>query len=128
MSAKKIGITYIISMLIHLYTTFVLQHLWNWFVVNALHAPEISYWVMYGIVLMLQLVFYRSTFEDEQRWNWLEIVLTRCVPDERREEVSDELDRFKEQLTLQVGLMIFSVALGNTITLAIGWGVHTFLS
>ena len=72
-------------------------------------------------------MFYKPEFEDEQRWKWLEIVLMPCIPSEKRDEVMEELKEQKEELTVQLGVMIFTTAVGSTITLALGWGIHTFL-
>lgn len=42
-----------------LYMTFVFQTLWNWFVVSALHLPQIGFWAAYGIFLVVGI--FRAT-------------------------------------------------------------------
>ena len=67
LTAKKAVIMFAFSTFVNLYTTFVLQSLWNWFAVEALNAPHVSYWVMYGLVMIANLMFYKPEFQDEQR-------------------------------------------------------------
>jgi hypothetical protein len=127
MNAKKVITMFVLSTFLSLYTTFVLQNFWNWFVVNALNVAHVSYWVTYGLVMIVNLIFYKNDFENEQRWKWLETVLIPCIPEEKRSEIGEELKLHKEDLAVQLGIMIFSTAFGNTVTLALGWAVHTFL-
>jgi hypothetical protein len=47
----KAVLVFVLTLVAHLFTTFVLTVLWNWFAVPALHASEISFWLMYGLVL-----------------------------------------------------------------------------
>jgi len=59
---------YIILWLISsLFTTFVLQNLWNWFAIPALHASEISFWVMYG----LRIGETKALFRNRQPHPWV---------------------------------------------------------
>jgi hypothetical protein len=56
MGVKKLGGTYAVALVVGLYTTLVVQSLWNWFAVKALNAPRVSYWEMYGLKTMLSLL------------------------------------------------------------------------
>jgi hypothetical protein len=124
---KQSVVMFGVSILVNFYTTFVLMELWNWFAVAALKAPEISYWVMYGLVLILQTTMFDPELKDEERWKWLETVLTRCIPEEKRSEVMEEVQEQKSEMTSRVGLAIFSKGLSSTVALGLGWVVHVFL-
>ena len=66
---KKIVIIWLVGMVVGLYTTFVLQSLWNWFATEAFHVSQISFWVMYGVVLVVGLLTegQSNKFEEEQQ-------------------------------------------------------------
>jgi len=53
-----------ISLLEPLFTVFVVETLWNWFVVNAFRATTISYWQAMGIALLISLVTRPDTLND----------------------------------------------------------------
>src|SRR5271165_4312707 len=40
-----------------LYTNVVVLALWDWFAVPALHVPDVSYWQIYGVTLLLAILF-----------------------------------------------------------------------
>ena len=80
---------------------------------------------MYRLVMIANLMFYKPEFQDELRCKWLEIVLIPCIPNDKREEVMEELREQDAELTVQLGVLIFATAFGST--LALGWVVHTFL-
>ena len=42
MNAKKLLTIFGISLVVGLYTTFVLQNLWNWFAVPAFNVPRVG--------------------------------------------------------------------------------------
>ncbi len=127
MDTKRWTLMWAVAIVGWFYTTFVLQSLWNWFVVAALNAPQISYWIMFGLHLMIQVIAQRDDSKDELRWKWVDIVLTRCIPEERREEVAEEIQAEKDQLAAQLGLRVFSIAFGNTFVLGLGWVVHALV-
>jgi hypothetical protein len=126
MGIKKLGITYGIALVVGLYTTFVVQSLWNWFAVKALNVPSLSYWEMYGLTMLLGLLLARDGEQDEQNWKTAFAILDVCVPQEKRDELVEELKTRNEGLWLELGLVVFSKAVGHTLTLAIGWAVYTF--
>jgi hypothetical protein len=120
---KRDTIYFIIGIALKLYTTFVLQNLWNWFVVPAFQIPSISFWLMYGVLLLIGLVFPRSDLAQESRWERTFMVLHECIPEDRREAVNEKV---KE--SAQVGLMVlsetFNTLIGNTVILMIGFVVY----
>ena len=129
MHLKKMAWFWGVGLIVGLYTTFVLQQLWNWFLAPSLHLSEISYWVMYGIQLLFSLLFSSAGQEakEAQSWKLAFLTLDACVPEERREKLAETLKEYESTLWMDVGSRIFGLVVGNTITLAIGWGIHTFL-
>jgi hypothetical protein len=113
-----------------LYTTFVVQCLWNWFVVAAFHTTEISFWVMYGLIMLLRLFASEQDLEiaEEQRWTNLFTLLEYCVPSEFREEAMNQVKEKVEGMWVEFGAAAFGKLVGNTITLALGFCVHAFLT
>ncbi|MGA2235331.1 MAG: hypothetical protein ABSG23_07650 [Terriglobales bacterium] len=126
---KKIVVAWIIGSVVGLYTTFVIQNLWNWFATSALHVPEISFWVMYGLTLLISLFTAWQNGADEPRWKAMGIALEACIPDAKKEEVEAQV---KEQLEVRIwvdmGYQVFGKVVGTTFVLALGFVVHLFLA
>jgi hypothetical protein len=118
----------LISSVVGLYTTFVLQSLWNWFVTEAFHLSPVSFWVMYGLVLIIGMFAYDPNFEEKQQFKAIVTVLDACLPEEKRKEVNEQLDEQMSELWLEAGSTVFGKLVGNTFTLAVGWAVHIFLA
>ena len=127
---KKIVIFWCISAFVGLYTTFVLQSLWNWYVTEAFHLPQISFWVMYGIVLVIGMFADRESkrFAEQQQFAVLANAIDACIPDEKRALVKEQHAEQEKQMWGEVGIGIFRKAIGNTFTLVVGWIVHSFLT
>lgn len=123
---KKGAVLWVIGLVVGFYTTFVLQNLWNWFVTVAFNLPQISFWVMFGIVLMIGM-FDKDTTEDEIRFKALSTVVEACVPFEKQDEVNHELKLQGDGIWFTVGTTIFGKILVNTLTLAAGFAVHLIL-
>jgi hypothetical protein len=124
---RMLVVMFLVGPLVGLYTTFVLENLWNWFATDALHLPAVSFWVMYGLVLIIGMFSSSgSDFEQEHRFKVLATVLDACVPEEKRELVTEQLDEHQSSMWADVGFKIFGRVLGITWTLVVGWGVHTF--
>jgi hypothetical protein len=99
------------------YTTFVLQNLWNWFVVPSINVPDISYWQMYGFNLLVITFIEPDLFHMQ--------VLHASLPEEKQrtiEEITGE-----RLWTEVVGPLLFYKLLNRTATLATGWAIHVFL-
>lgn len=126
---KKFVVAWVIGSIVSLYTTFVIQELWNWFATSALHVPEISFWVMYGLVLVISLFTLGQSGTDEPRWKAMGIALDACIPDAKREEVDAQV---KEQLEVGIwvdaGYQVFGRLVGTTFVLVLGFLVHAFLA
>ena len=112
------------------YTTFVLKSLWNWFLAPTLHTAEVSYWMMYGIQLIWDLLSVRKWNDplEQQKWDGLFMVLDGCLPDEKRAHVEEALQGREETLWADFRRKVLGDLIGQTVALAIGWGVHVFLT
>lgn len=118
-----------LGLAIDLYSTFVLQQLWNWFLTTTLHVGEISYWAMYGIQLMPRLLTSRSDDRGETYlWERTSIMLYSCVPEDRRESLKQELDKQDQELWVRLGSSTFSQIAGTSVALAVGWVIHVAMS
>ena len=123
-------LAFCLGLVVHLYTTFVLMLLWNWFVVPTFHVGDISFWTMYGLVILVSL-FKDDTdknFADERRWKALMIAIDACIPPDQKENVKHELEEVKGELWIDIGVGLFGQVLGNSLTLGIGFLIHTFAS
>jgi hypothetical protein len=128
-TAKRVILLYGISMVVGLYTTFVLTVLWNWFAVPAFHVGEISFWMMYGLTMLISLL--RPTGNDieaEHRHKVVAVMLDACVPVDKREEVIEELKGFEEEIWWKAGWQVFGQVMTNSLTLGIGFVVHLLAS
>lgn len=129
MNIKKIILLYGASMIVGLYTTYVLMVLWGWFVVPIFHLGAISFWAIYGLTLLIGL--FRSGGSDidaEHRDKIVAVMLDACVPDVKREQVKEQLQEFTEQIWHAAGWKVFGQIVGNSITLGIGFVVHVLAS
>ena len=127
----------VLGFLVPFYTTLVIQTLWNWFVVDALHAASISYWQALGLVMLVNLLMYRSTHNVdeeklEERLEQTLAIVQLCVPDEKAMASAKAVKEAQIGKGGLLGLLgIFNRELDEvvrgTIALGIGWTVHTFL-
>jgi hypothetical protein len=104
--------------------------LWNWFVTVAFHVGEISFWLMYGLGLVVQLFQNPGDkqLDDDRRFSRLAIMLDACIPDTMRDYVKDELEEQKSNIWLDAGTALFGKVTGNTITLGVAFVVHILAS
>jgi hypothetical protein len=114
----------LIGLPIGLYTAFVAQCFWNWFAAPALRLPEISFLQMLGLLWMMALLI-RSSAKVEMRALVFLVSITRlCVPPERNKVLGELMDsRLLDELMMglaQIGQ--------NTLTLALGFGLHLLIS
>jgi hypothetical protein len=126
---KKVIVASIIGSVVGLYTTFVIQHLWNWFATSALHVPEISFWVMYGLVLLISLFTEGQNLADEPRWKAMGIALEACIPDAKKEEIEAQVkEQIEVRIWIDAGYHVFGKVVGTTFVLVLGFAVHMFLA
>jgi len=131
MDKKKLwywGVAFIVGF----YTTFVLQSLWNWFVVPALQVPHIGYWLTFGLNAFVGLMLERN--EGDKLDEYIErkvamSVLNACVPDGKQAQLRESLKQEEDHGTwIDASGAIFAKIAGNTFALGVGWVVHTTLT
>jgi hypothetical protein len=116
-----------VGMLVGCYTAFVAQAYWNWFAVPALHASEVSFLQMLGLIWLIQLLASRPTGADDTRWRLLASAVELCVPAERQEELA-ELSKPDSVHGWYEGFsQVFGQLVGNTFTLVAGFVLHSFV-
>jgi hypothetical protein len=128
MGWKKFVATWIVAIGVGFYTTFVLQSLWNWFAVTTFHLSEISYWTMYGMFMLVHALMPNNAPVDEERFNRLGLILNACVPDEKRPELEAEVEMDERSAPIMIATVVGTKVAENTLTLGLGWAVHTFLA
>ena len=126
----KGALFFALTMIVHLYTTFVLTILWNWFVVPAFHLSDVSFWLMYGLVLIVNMFHNPAvqTFDGDRRTKSLMTAIEACIPEDRKEFVREELESQRKEIWIDMGGMIIGVAVGNTVALGVGFIVHVLAS
>ena len=129
MDFKKVGVTFAISLVVGLYTAFVVQTFWNWFAVKAFGVPSVTYWEMYGVTMLLGLLFSRDgdSVKNDEQWKTAFMILDACVPPDKREFVADEMKARLDGIWLDMAFMVFGKFINNTVTLVLGWAIYTFL-
>jgi hypothetical protein len=122
---KKTIWRFVISLLIGFYETFVLQALWNWFVTGPLRVPEISYWAMFGIQLLMKELFGNPAGQQAEREHRSLVlrVLDLCVPEDRKEEARAAIKEQDQSIWITVGIGLAQ----TTMALMIGGAIHSFL-
>jgi hypothetical protein len=111
-----------------LYLTFVLQTVWNWFAAPALHFDSISYWNMYGLLLITTLVRLRnSDVQEAQHILKVTTMVEACLPEARRAETMRLLEEGTVAKMLRPAVINGMRVLGAPAWLVIGFMVHTFL-
>lgn len=130
MNIKKLLVFWVIGSVVSLYTTFVIQNLWNWFATSALHVSGISFWGMYGLVLLVGLFTdtYSKDFIEEWRWKFMSTVLEACVPDHKKEAIEEQQKQQMEGIWMDAGLHVFGRLAANTFVFGLGFAVHAFLA
>jgi hypothetical protein len=111
-----------------LFEALVLKCLWNWFATEALHLPKISFWAMYGFILVFGVLTAKGTGrEQERKFRALTTSMEACVPESKKEWVRKQLDEQKKPRWNDFGEVLSVRVLGPAFMLGIGWAVHRFL-
>jgi len=115
-----------------IYTTFILTLLWGWFVAPAFHVSRISFWMMYGLVLLVNLLrgndLEGKDMEDDLRWELLMTGIDACIPEDKKEGVEKEREYLNKGVWKVLGAFSAAQLIGNTITLGIAFVVHLIAS
>ena len=125
---KKAILLWGVSFLVGFYCVFVIQQLWNWFAAPLLHFGEVSYLQMYGLNMLFGIVAARDAGEnpvDNTRWNKALMMLDACVPSGSREMVVEQLKEESDGLWMNLGTWVFSLAFGYSVSLGLGFLIHT---
>ena len=126
---KKSIVLYAANMTVGLFTAFVLTVLWSWFVVPAFHVDAVSFWVMYGLTMLVDLVRFQGNDSDaDKKHEVVAVMLDACVPANRRDEVNEQLTTFSERMWYDAGWKVFGRLLTNVLTLGLGFVVHMLAS
>src|SRR4051794_23453001 len=88
---------------IPLYTTFVLSVMWGWFIVPPFHVEQISFWGMYGLVLIVSMFGREETFKEDQRWKILMPAVQMCVPEARKPLLEEMLKEHEAESWNEIG-------------------------
>jgi hypothetical protein len=111
------------------YYAFALMLMWNWFVAQGLHLPELSFVEALGIIWTISLL--RGTPSEaspvsSKRWELLFSVLDHCVPENKIEAVRELIKESTEGVWAELIGGAFGQAFGTTVILGLGWTAHTF--
>ena len=114
------------ELVLSLYTAFVLMNLWDWFVAPTFNLSSISFWMMFGLTLVVRV--FRSQGSGAESWNRrslqkIEAMLDACVPDGQREGLKQKFKKIEGPVWLQV-MAPFDTLLGETFVLGVGFAVH----
>jgi len=114
-----------------LYTALAFQTLWNWFLSDAIHGPEISYWQAAGILALASIFKYRDdeSYTKEKRWKRALLLMEAALSEEELAKVTKALE---EEETGWMGIILeaspsMARTVGVTFALLGGWAIHTFL-
>jgi|SRR5579864_1305878 len=111
------------------YYAFALMLMWNWFVAQGLHLPELSFVQALGFIWTISLL---RGIPDEsspisgKRWDLLFSVLEYCIPEKKIETVRELIKEKTEGVWAELAGLVFGQAVGITVTLGLGWTAHTF--
>lgn len=111
------------------YYALALMLMWNWFVAEGLHFPELGFVRALGLIWMISLL--RGTPDESspatsKRWDLLFSVLDHCVPEDKAEMVRAVIKQKTENVWTDLFGSILGQAIGVTFTLGLGWTAHTF--
>ncbi len=111
------------------YAAFVVQALWNWFVIDALHAATVSYAQALGFIVLLYVVRDRThvTNMEERHFSQLYVMTRACIPSYERQVIMKEVSDVATDGWLWPLLDFLGKITVCTCALAAGWGIHTFL-
>jgi hypothetical protein len=124
---QKLWLTFLAGVALAVYRAYALTLMWNWFVPPLFHTGGISFWYALGLIWVVQLFVGDIGDEAAQSFAWDNafLVLDYCVPEDKKEELKRKLKEKEGGIWVQVPLMVLGQAAGITLTLVLGWLVHT---
>ena len=117
------------ELVLSLYTAFVLMNLWDWFVAPTFSLSPISFWMMFGLTLVVS-VFRNEKWRvthQERSLRKIEAMVDACVPDGQRESLKEKFKKFEGPIWVQV-MAAFGTLVWNTFALGIGFAIHKLAS
>jgi hypothetical protein len=124
---KKIVALMIPSFVVGLYTAFVVMCMWNWFAAPALNLSEITYLNMLGLIWLMSLLSGNNQKADDFKWKTLFTTIEFCIPDDKREEALETINGLQENVWIEVVGHISGQIVVNTITLVLGFILHSLV-
>src|SRR5215469_2178848 len=119
------AILFVLPLVSGLYIAFVLMNLWDWFVAPSFHLSEISFWMMYGLTLIVYVFRHTASWEAESVWRHKEItvMLNACVQSEQRSEMANVLKEMQEDISewRRAGLEHAGRIFAATLALGLGF-------
>jgi hypothetical protein len=112
------------------YTAFILQCFWNWFVVPATNLPPISFLVMYGLRLFTSMMFGNGGVVVQMMefyWTGFLKIADRLTPELYRNDLADALNDFADGEFGWGAKKLLWQVFGNTVTFGVGWAIHMFI-
>ncbi len=121
--------SYLVALPVGLYTAFVAECYWNWFAVPALHVSEVGFLPWLGLWWLIGLFRNNDSSVENKRWKILISAVELSVPAEKRDELNEMVELETEGLGqfMDIFGMVFGQLVGNTISLALGFGLHIFI-
>ena len=116
----------IIGLLVGAYTAFVAMCMWNWFAVQALNMPVVSFPVMLGLIWLIGILIPQS-HEGVIKWDSLLTALETCLPDDKRTILSESLQEQMTNIWVYVLPMTFGKIFADTVVLVLGFGLYVFI-
>jgi hypothetical protein len=126
MDALRKILLFVSSLVVGVYTAFVAMCMWNWFAVEALHAPPVSFLQALGLIWLVGLIRGEVPAADP-RWQRLFTILEVHTPAEKSAQLADALKKWEKDLWMDVGAAIYLRVLGNTLTLLLAFGLHILI-
>ena len=114
--------TYVVAFLVSFYTAFVAMCFWNWFAVGVLNVASISFLQMLGLIWLLSILI-DQPYSDKSKWKALFTIIERCVPEEKQEDIADIIDEIQDNIWINISSKI----IGNTLSLILGFVLHSFI-
>jgi hypothetical protein len=113
-----------------LYTAFVLMNLWDWFVAPTFNLSPISFWMMFGLTLVVSVFRndkWKAETHQERSLRKIEAMVDACVPDGQREGLKEKFKKFEGPIWVQL-MATFGTLVWNTFALGVGFAVHKLAS
>lgn len=117
---KKI-ILYTSIFLSGLYTIFIAQTLWNWFVISVLPVSHISFLQTAGLFLIMSVFSKSEKTTESNYWEIAFKILEISLPELKKQDVQNFLKKKEEEMFSSFMLKVIEQFMINTLTLLVGF-------